>query len=299
MTVLRMRALPIEPLPGGRWINRRLLAKALIRKLPPAHRTVIAIGRPSALALAALESVPHEWSAYDAMDDFPEFYRGLSKQSVRRLEEEIAGRVTTVLTSSSALWTKFEALGDRRVMVKNGFEMASLPPLDATDARPPVLGYLGTVGDWFDWDMLCELAASVPSVRLHIVGPRVTTPSALPPNITLLPECSHEAAVEHMRGFAVGLIPFKRNRLTDAVDPIKYYAYRAMGLPVLSTRFGEMAARARTDGVFFLDSGMPADAALAALRFRPTAEATRQFRQQHDWTFRFSESGLFDRVLSC
>ena len=42
---------------------------------------------------------------------------------------------------------------------------------------------------------------------------------------------------------SAGIIPFKVNRLTAAVDPIKYYEYRAAGLPVISTEFGEMRQR--------------------------------------------------------
>ena len=34
------------------------------------------------------------------------------------------------------------------------------------------------------------------------------------------------------------------------MDPVKYYEYRGMGLPVLTTRFGQMASRTRADGVY-------------------------------------------------
>jgi capsule polysaccharide modification protein KpsS len=40
------------------------------------------VGRPSSLALEALRTLGRVWSFYDAMDDFPEFYRGLARQAV-------------------------------------------------------------------------------------------------------------------------------------------------------------------------------------------------------------------------
>src|SRR6185295_2677914 len=105
-------------------------------------------------------------------------------------------------------------------------------------------GYVGCVASWFDWPLVIRLARTLRDGAVHVVGPRyVSPPRPLPSNVKLFPACSHADAVDHIRRFSVGLIPFKRNRLTAAVDPIKYYGYRAMGLPVLTTSFGEMAER--------------------------------------------------------
>ena len=72
------------------------------------------------------------------------------------------------------------------------------------------------------------------------------------------------------------------------MDPIKYYEYRALGLPVLSTRFGEMARREREPGVFLVE----ARAALGpqvhrALRHRDSDDAIRLFRANNSWRVRF------------
>jgi hypothetical protein len=232
------------------------------------------------------------------MDDFPEFYRGLSQTSVRAVELVIAARVRAILTSSSALWRKFEDFGDKRVMLRNAYDMSALPP--ASPARPghPVFGYVGCIGDWFDWSMVLQLAAARWESTLHLVGPCVSRPpQRLPSNVRLLPECGHDLAVEHMRGFSVGLIPFQRSRLTDSVDPIKYYGYRGMGLPVLSTTFGEMATRTAEDGAYFLDGAGGIDAAAdAALLAVSDPAAVADFRRQHDWQRRFEDTRLFDQM---
>jgi hypothetical protein len=299
--VLRLRGLPIEPLPGGRWVNRRLMQGALDASVRPWLRTGrvgIAVGRPSALALAALERLPRAWSVYDAMDDFPEFYRGLSRRSTHAVEQAIARRADVILTSSSPLWSKFESSGAARVMVRNAFEMASLPAAAEAAPGPTVFGYVGCVGEWFDWDAVIGLAHARPDASIEIVGPRVATPRGLPDNIVLRPACGHDDTIAHLARFSAGLIPFKRTRLTSAVDPIKYYAYRAMGLPVLSTRFGEMAARGAADRTFFMDDrGGPAASSAAALRERDDPATVRRFRADHDWSCRFQQAGLFGRVL--
>ena len=42
--------------------------------------------------------------------------------------------------------------------------------------------------------------------------------------------------------FDIGLIPFVRNTLTEAVNPLKLMEYYALGLPVLATRLPELEA---------------------------------------------------------
>ena len=56
-----------------------------------------------------------------------------------------------------------------------------------------------------------------------------------------------------LKRFDLGLIPFKQTELTDAVDPIKYYEYRAAGLPVLSASLAEMLSFANDPGLLFFD----------------------------------------------
>jgi hypothetical protein len=162
-----------------------------------------------------------------------------------------------------------------------------------------VFGYLGCVSAWFDWPIVIRLAAAMPDAAVHIVGPCVAgPPRRLPANVKLFPACSAGHAIAHLQRFAVGLIPFQRTALTAAVDPIKYYGYRAMGLPVLSTAIGEMTRRGVADRTFLIGH----DArflvtAQATLEVRPpSAAAVHAFRRAHTWECRFDEARLFEHV---
>ena len=91
-----------------------------------------------------------------------------------------------------------------------------------------------------------------------------------------------------MTEFAVGLIPFKRNDLTRFVDPIKYYEYRALGLPVVSSAFGEMTNRRDTPGVFLSENTADIPWLMEqALAFREPLDDTLLFREANSWTKRF------------
>src|SRR3989304_164511 len=253
ISVLDVPALPIEPLPGGSWLNRHLLWRGAWQKIVEfagdGQNTILGIGRPSALGLIALRELPHQASFYDAMDNFPEFHHGLSRRAAKYYEDAVADIVDLVLASSTYLTIKFMRRGVGGQKVLNAYPMATLPPWQPYVCPDAVLGYLGCIGSWFDWPLVMELARRLPQVRLELVGPRhVSPPLHLPGNMRLYPACKQREAAGLLARFSAGLIPFKNNALTAGVDPIKYYEYRAAGVPVLSTSFGEMALRTMEDG---------------------------------------------------
>jgi hypothetical protein len=221
---------------------------------------------------------------------------------MRRYEDAIAAEVDLVVASSTFLADKFIARGARVEKVFNAYEETGRggdeergrrgddspsPPLSV-----PILGYLGCIGHWFDWPLVVRLAAALPQARIELVGPcAVEPPARLPTNVRLLPPCHHSQAGRHLSRFSAGLIPFCSNALTAGVDPIKYYDYRAAGLPVLSSRFGEMALRGSNDGVYFLDGdGGLAAAVSAALGHRCDPVEASRFRRNNNWTTRFRRS---------
>ncbi|SCZ26235.1 hypothetical protein SAMN03159306_02775 [Pseudomonas sp. NFACC48-1] len=121
------------------------------------------------------------------------------------------------------------------------------------------------------------------STQIRLIGPLFTPPPCvLPANIELLPECSHAGAIAAMTRFSVGLIPFKLN-----------YEYRTLGLPVISTRFGEMALRDREPGVWIVDEGTDLGKTATEALASPSDRSTvHQFRQAHRWAQRFSAINL-------
>jgi hypothetical protein len=296
LTVLYPRAMPIEPLPGISLLNRVLWKGVMhaIDQFIARGQCQIAIAKPSALALQLLSRHSDVSSLFDAMDDFPAFHSGLSRRAMEKREQEIASCVTQILVSSSALADRFGAHKSKLTLALNACAIETLPPprLLAQIRVQPVLGYVGTIGHWFDWRLVFALAEAHPSLSIRLIGPMYAgPPGPLPPNIELLPACSHTAAIQAMQEFSVGLIPFKLNDLTASVDPIKYYEYRALGLPVLSTRFGEMALRREEAGVFLIDEREDlVELVKKAMAFESTLFEMGNFRAQNSWNARFDAS---------
>ncbi len=301
LTVVRPRGLPIEPLPLSGTVHRVAAWRAVqtrIARFSAGRACLLGIGKPSKLALQTLAAHPLLPSFYDAMDDFPAFYSGLSRRSMLRREDDLVARVGTILVSSTALKQRFHPHRQRMAFVPNACALESLPPVAALPSRPErvVLGYVGTIAQWFDWPLVIALARQNPSATVRLIGPVHTQVPELPSNVDMLPACSHADAIRAMSSFSIGLIPFKRTPLTVSVDPIKYYEYRALGLPVISTPFGEMCHHQSDGGVLLADEHADLARCVAtALERHDDPDAIEAFRAANGWDARFDQSGLLDR----
>ncbi|MDP3330446.1 MAG: glycosyl transferase [Methylococcaceae bacterium] len=298
LKVINPSTLPIEPMPTSGWVNTLLWQATLndIKAFSLNKQTLLVIGKPSVFALTVLKLLKGRKSIYDAMDDFPAFYSGLSRFALRIREKMLVKRVSCVLASSTTLKQHWNNVRGDVQLVPNGLDAAALPesigPVPLRQNK--VFGYVGTIASWFDWNWVIALAKARPLDVVRLIGPVFTpTPNLLPKNIEILPPCNHQAALHAMQNFDVGLIPFLKNELTASVDPIKYYEYRALGLPVISTDFGEMAFRVNEEGVFLSQYSKDIiDLVQGALLYNIDSESVRKFKANNTWEARFAAAKI-------
>lgn len=302
LTVLKPYALPIEPLFASGWINRLFWRQLLktVSLFMAQDKCQIAIGKPSELALQILANAPNVFSFYDAMDDFPAFYSGLSRFAMQQRERKLSKKVDKILVSSTALQSHFKHYPEKIILTLNACSVDRLPNIEELPLKPSklVLGYVGTIGHWFDWALVCKIAKQLPQATVRLIGPLYSpAPSELPSNIEILPPCEHASAIQAMQEFSVGLIPFQCKELTASVDPIKYYEYRALGLPVISTSFGEMAMRGNEQGVFHVDESSNLNKVVEiALAYELDQEEIIAFRRANSWKARFDNTELLNKL---
>lgn len=300
---LRPRALPFEPLAAGRWLNRRLWSGLLdgtdgieAPDGPDAARdedTWIVAGKPCALAIELFRRHPRALKVFDVMDNVPAFASGRSRRWLERAEAELAAGCDRLVVSASPLAQRFPGHTGKLLCVRNGLTPPARPPRSVAqeagshdEPRQMVFGYLGAIASWFDWDAVIALALRFPQSVVRLIGPCEHRPARLPPNVELLPGIPQDRVYDALAEFNFGLIPFRIDPLTECVDPVKYYEYRAMGLPVLSTRFGEMRLRGARDRVAFLDELDRLDLRALARQAADPAEV-QAFREENTWARRF------------
>ncbi len=223
---------------------------------------------------------------YDVMDDYPRFFGWWQRRVLARMHRELLARADAVVTSSHELAARSRHLGARRVeVVENGvpawFREASAraTPDPTLAAFPgPRFGYVGTISSWFDFSAVRRLALAFPSASVLLVGPRACRPPRLPPNVHFVDARPHEQLPSVLRAFDVGLVPFRRTALVDAVNPVKVYEYLAAGLPVLATDSTEL--RRFGAAVTVVDSEAWANGAAAVLATPP---ASRPLESEATW----------------
>ena len=276
---IRPKALPIEPLQFGRRLNSRMFFRPLIGEVDRwlgKERFILAIGKPSPLAIALLDRYQDDprcaGSLYDRMDRFAAFHSGISARAMQGWEDEIVRRVNHVQAASTSLLEELKPVCRSATICLNGFdEEAIAAALAAPEpAGTAALGYVGTLGTWFDWSWLGRLAeqldAESSNMTIRLIGPCFHRPShAIPQRVSMEPALPHAQALRAMRSLEVGLIPFRTGGLTDGVDPIKYYEYRALGLPVVGTSFGELRHKTSDPALFLADAANPLAAVRSAL----------------------------------
>jgi hypothetical protein len=301
LLILQHAALPIEPLPMSGIVNHlvawRTVRARLLEFARGTHHCVLAIGRPSKLAEWALKRVPHDRSFVDILDNFPAFYRGLSRVSMKARLRAVCQTVTDVYCSSSQLASDMNGIRSDALVVLNGYPTSRLPQPSYAGPRQ-YIGYIGTIAEWFDWPLVRSLALALPSVTIRLIGPEfVPRPANLPSNIEFLGGLPHDKVVNMIREFAVGLIPFRLTDLTSCVDPIKFYEYRSMGVPIWSTAFGEMKSRDHTAGVTHISRESDWRRLFELAQATPVdLEAITSFRADVDWGRRFEPILIRSRI---
>lgn len=297
---LKFSVLPLEPLAWGRRMNRFQWRDGLERMeafITP--DTWIVVGKPCALAMELAALYPNNPLVFDAMDNIPFFFKGLSKAWMHEVEIKLAERADWILTSSTALVSKFTGHGTRVRKVLNGLTMPKSEPSSVPPIEKVVFGYVGVIASWFDWDAVLRLAMRNPRAEIRLIGPcDIPPPAFMPENIVFRPAIAQEQVYDAMREFTVGIIPFHINTLTDYVDPVKYYEYRAVGLPVLSTRFGEMQQRSAEEGVFFFEDLADVTSADELFKKQASADQKTLFCKDNNWDKRFDSIDFFKHVGS-
>lgn len=190
---------------------------------------------------------------YDITDDVREF-----DSSRRWLEEYIASLEQgsdLVFTSSERIFRRLQDGGKKNAfLIGNGveashFEKASqeATPVaeEVRDLPSPVIGYVGAIGEWFDFELLQKILQRLPGASVVLVGWAPPRQKGLlrkmrSENLHFLGAKKYQELPGYIKAFDVCIIPFLLNSLTQSVNPNKFYEYLASGKPVVTTALPEI-----------------------------------------------------------
>ncbi|HXF63754.1 MAG TPA: glycosyltransferase [Caldilineaceae bacterium] len=229
-------------------------------------------------------------AVYHCIDDFTALrYPLAGPDAIPKLEADLCRRVDLVVARTEALAEAKRRYNPNTLYLPGGVDPALFDP-----ARPypqpaalasvphPRAGFLGTLDDRIDVPLLAGCARRLPAVSFVLVGPVKRHLIDLPPlqslpNVYFAPACAHESAPAYVAAFDVCLIPYRINRYTQGLSPLKLYEYLAMEKAVVAANLPYLAREADKIRMAADAEGF-ADAICAALDHPPTADERRRLR---------------------
>ncbi len=177
---------------------------------------------------------------YEMVDDWDSALGGdwYSDDIERRIIEESHGLIGT----APSLKMKLENVSQKTALLLPNAVNTLLftpdryyePPSDLPSVEP-IFIYIGALwGEWFDWDLLVEIARHYPEAAVVVIGDYRNQLPEKPPNIHFLGLKPQSTLPSYLAHADVALIPWEISSITQATSPLKLYEYLAMHKPVVA-----------------------------------------------------------------
>jgi GT2 family glycosyltransferase/glycosyltransferase involved in cell wall biosynthesis len=235
---------------------------------------------------------------YDCMDDWRNWSAEPAIGPFSLAEERsLAHDCDLLMVTAGEFEERYRREGLSPVVVRNaadfGFFAAGTPRALPVRIPRPVIGYYGAIADWFDLEVVGEVARARPQYSFVLIGRDYRDDMdqlRKLPNVFLLGEKHYRDLPSYLRDFSVCLIPFVPSAVVKAVNPVKLYEYFSQGKPVVSTPMPELEPLG--DLVYFADGpqefAAQIDAALA--ESDPSlAERRVSFAARNTWAHRVDD----------
>jgi glycosyltransferase involved in cell wall biosynthesis len=303
LSALRPVMINQEDVKGG---NAETLCAALeeLRTAYGIGEAIAYVMTPSWTTMA--QEVQRRWGwrvIYDCMDEwdgFPGFGR-----LAAHAEDRLVQSCDLLVVTANRLLEKWRRYDRPTVLARNGvdfdfYQERYQPNKMLLGTKHPIVGYFGAIADWFDLELMVEVARRRPDLTFVFLGGvfevDVTELRNLS-NVQVLGQQPYETMPQYLYNFDVCVIPFKINNTTQATDPVKVYEYLSSGKPVVSVDLSELSsfrellyvARDRDHFVEQLDKAVAEDD--PAIR-----ERRRKFAAENNWGRRYDAimAGLAD-----
>jgi glycosyltransferase involved in cell wall biosynthesis len=176
------------------------------------------------------------------MDEFIAF--SWAPRDSAQMERYILEHADVVFTGTHTLYEKKKPLHNNIHFIPCGVDFqlfqndSTMPvPADIRSIPRPIAGYIGTLSERIDLELIERLADRYPKVSIVFVGP-IHGKLGAPPkrsNIFYLGLKTHGQIPAYVREFDLALMPFRLTEAARSINPVKTLEYLAAGKVVIST----------------------------------------------------------------
>ncbi len=226
---------------------------------------------------------------YDCMDDHSGFTT--NRPEMLDEEKELLSSADLVVASSGLLERRARESSSNVLLLRNAGEADHFARVGRLEHARPVVGYYGAIADWFDSDLVADLAERRPDWDFLLVGSTYTANTSRLStlgNVTLPGEKPYAEIPSWLEKMDVAILPFKRLPLTEATSPVKAYEILAAGRPLVSVPIPEVAPMAPLVRLASTAEEFEREIAEALAENDPAlADRRRAFGRENTWQRRF------------
>ena len=203
----------------------------------------------------AIGTMGETLAVYHVADEITAFSSS-HPEIVAELEIEMLQKVDVVFAAAESLANDKRRWQPRTYAIWNAIDTGafakhqrtSLPDLRAIPE--PRVAFVGSLSPWVDLDLIALAASRLPNLHFVVVGPSYTDERALDGlmNVHRLGPRDRMAVPEILRQCSASLVPFKKNRLTERVVPLKVFEALAAGILPVCTDFSPDLEPLERDG---------------------------------------------------
>ena len=277
--VLSPKLLPPRRAPGVDALNRRWLARQLLRHVGDPTRTVFWMRFPTPELLPLVAGVPWRVNVYEAVDDHAAG-PGMTPRLAavfREAEEHVLNAADVVFAWSEPLRARLAARHPNVRLATAATEIERLEAVAEAPGEERTAVFAGALGFRFDEELTAALARLLPDWTFVLAGPMdegATRALGGLPNVRLPGRFHHDELPALLARARVALVPYRRNAFTDTLVPLKLVEYLAAGRPVVSTPL--RGAEGFADVVGFATGAEAFAEAVRAAASGDSAEARRR-----------------------
>ena len=233
---------------------------------------------------------------YDCMDNFEALYPDRNEKNLRKVcreEIKLLERADIVFASSLKLKEKLLSLCPSKniTLIRNGYSNISMSaPEEAREKEDYTLGYIGTISEWFDNELVIQSLGKNSKLRYNLIGPIGNHQIIEHNRVVYSGVVEHKKLSEYVKDIDCLFMPFIVNEIILYVDPVKLYEYIAWGKCIISSWYPEIDRF--KDYVYFYHNEQEymellADLTKKGFPAKFTQSMQEQFLRENTWGARY------------
>jgi glycosyltransferase involved in cell wall biosynthesis len=236
------------------WSERKIIKelKNIVKRLNMQSNLIVWSYNP--MFLGFLNKMNYDLFVFDTVDNWTEheqYLKLIKRNKLMNNYKKISAKADVIFTVSFELLDFYKKFGGKNNIfhIANGvdFDHYANPEnylkqteLDQIDKK--TIGYIGTIQERFDFDLVGYIAKKNKNKVIALAGPvwksveKQAKEKLNLPNVKFLGRVEFEKAPAYINKFDVCIIPHKIDQFIKFTNPMKMYEYLAVGKPIVSTK---------------------------------------------------------------